>query len=147
MTILLTIRSNIIRNKIIVGFLLVTILDGCSTLRDSLFMGAGTGAATGGIIGNQQPGDRTENTIKGAVIGGVVGGLASYFIHGALEKRDDSVRRETLMNLEHYDVLGLDGVKASAAKPNGQCYETRDVDGRSVSVPCQYLDPDSGRPQ
>ena len=113
-------------------------------MRDSLILGAGTGAVVGGIAGNQMSGDRSENAIKGAVIGGVAAGLASYVIHGALEKRDASVRRETLMNLEHYDVLGFDGVSSkSDSDRNGKCFTTQEVDGRIMSIPCDLVNDSS----
>lgn len=115
-------------------------MSGCSTLRDSLILGAGTGVVVGGIAGGQMSGDRGENAIKGAVIGGVAAGLASYVIHEALEKRDASVRRETLMNLEHYDVLGFDGLNASPDRDrSGKCFTTQEVDGRIMSIPCDLV--------
>ncbi len=115
-------------------------MNGCSTLRESLILGAGTGLVVGGIAGDQSSGDRDENTIKGAVIGGVAAGLASYVIHGALEKRDANVRRETLMNLEHYDVLGFEGLSAnSRGDRSGKCYTTQEVDGRIMSIPCDLV--------
>ncbi len=101
-------------------------------------MGASSGAVAGGIAGHQLDGDKTENAIKGAVIGGVVFGLASYLIHGALEKRDANVRRETLMNLEHYDVLGFENLNSKPVD-SGKCYTTREVDGRMVSIPCSIV--------
>ena len=95
----------------------------------------------GGIAGHQSPGDRSEDTIKGVVIGGIVGGLASYMIHGSLEKRDANVRRETLMNLEQYDVLGFEGVSAShsSGEHGGKCFTTQEVDGRLMSIPCDLV--------
>lgn len=111
-------------------------MNGCSTLRESLILGAGAGAVVGGIAGGQNAGDRGENAIKGAVIGGVVAGLASYVIHGAIEKRDANVRRETLMNLEHYDVLGFEGLNANRS---GKCFTTQEVDGRIMSIPCDLV--------
>lgn len=116
------------------------ILNGCSTLRDSLILGAGTGVVVGAVAGNQIEGDKSENAIKGAVIGGVVFGLASYLIHGSLEKRDANVRRETLMNLEHYEVLGFEGLNSNMSEPNsGKCFTTKEVDGRVVSIPCNLV--------
>lgn len=109
-------------------------------MRESLILGAGSGAVVGGIVGSQGSGDRSENAIQGAVIGGVAAGLASYFIHGALEKRDANVRRETLMNLEHYDVLGFEGLNVNPNKSqNGKCFTTQEVDGRIMSVPCDLV--------
>lgn len=126
--------------------LLTALMSGCATLRDSLIVGASTGAVAGAIAGNQSPGDRDENTLKGAVIGGVVGGIASYIIHGSLESRDARVRKETLLNLEKFDVMGrdnIDGTSRASPNKNGKCYITHDVDGRLMSVPCRYVD-DSG---
>lgn len=129
------------------GLILCNVLfTGCSTLRDSLVLGAGTGAVMGGIAGNQSPGNREENTIKGAVLGGIVGGVASYLIHGSLESRDTRVRKETLLNLEKFDVMGrgnLDFNNRSTSGKSGKCYTTHDVDGRLMSIPCRYVE-DSG---
>lgn len=121
----------------------MTLLQGCSTLRDSLILGSVSGAAVGGIAGSQIDGDHGENALKGAVIGGVVGGLASYLIHGSLESRDARVRRETLFNLEKYDVLGRENVSPTRSTQKDKCYTTREVDGRQVSIPCRYVE-DSG---
>ena len=128
------------------GIVAILILNGCSTLRDSIVLGAGTGIVTGAVIGAQSDGDKSENSIKGAVIGGVVGGLASYLIHGSLEKRDSEVRRDTLLNLEHYEVLGFEnaGSNNQNKERNGKCYQTREVDGRMVSVPCYLVDDAQG---
>lgn len=126
--------------------LTVILMTGCSTLRDSLVLGAGTGAVMGGIAGNQSSGDREENTIKGAVIGGIVGGIASYLIHGSLESRDTRVRKETLLNLEKFDVMGRGNLNFNNHSTNskgGKCYTTHDVDGRLMSIPCRYVE-DSG---
>lgn len=121
----------------------MTILSGCSTLRESLVFGSVSGAAIGGVVGNQVDGDHGENALKGAVIGGVVGGLASYLIHGSLESRDARVRRETLFNLEKYDVLGRENVSIPRTNQKDKCFTTREVDGRQVSIPCRYVE-DSG---
>ena len=116
------------------------ILNGCSTLRESLILGAGTGLLVGGIAGGQSSGDRTENAIKGALIGSAVSGLASYMIHGSLEKRDANVRRETLMNLEHYDVMGFEGLNSNSSRGrSGSCFTTQEVDGRLISIPCDLV--------
>ena len=124
-------------------------LAGCSTLRDSLVLGAGSGVVVGGILGNQSSGNRSENTIKGAVIGGVVGGIGSYLIHGALESRDSRVRKETLLNLEKFDVMGRETSTfrgRTSSDKGDNCFTTHDVDGRFVSIPCRYLE-DSGESQ
>lgn len=122
------------------GILIIMFQSGCATLKDSLIVGAGSGAVVGGAAGAQSDGDRGENTIKGAVIGGVLGGLTSYLIHGSLEKRDANVRRETLMNLEHYEVMGYDNVTPISTKSSdSKCYTTQEVDGRLVSIPCRLV--------
>ena len=98
----------------------------------------------GGIAGNQSPGqDKSENVLKGAVIGGIVGGIASYAIHGSLESRDAKIRRDTLLNLEKYDVLGREGIAPPDTSSNSKgdkCYTNREVDGRLMSIPCRYID-------
>ena len=124
--------------RIYVGFILGISTMGCSTLKDSLILGATSGTVVGGVVGNQSVGDKSENVIKGAVIGGVVFGIASYLIHDSLEQRDANVRRETLMNLEHYDVLGFENLK-SKPSDSGKCFTTREVDGRMVSIPCSIV--------
>lgn len=119
--------------------MLVLTLNGCATLRDSLILGTGSGAVIGGVIGSQARGDKSENAIKGAVIGGAVLGLASYVIHNSLEKRDERVRRETLFNLDHYEVMGFDGQRVFSSEGrarSGKCFTTKEVDGRVVSIPC-----------
>lgn len=121
---------------------MVVTLQGCATLKDSLILGAGTGLIVGGIAGNQSDGDKSENVLKGAVIGGVVGGLASYFIHGSLESRDARVRKDTVLNLEKFDVMGRDTTSITGTKSSGsgdKCFATREVDGRDVLIPCRYL--------
>lgn len=125
-----------------IGFVGAGLLVGCSTLKDSVILSAGTGLLIGAVAGAQAPGDRGENSLKGGVLGGVLVGFAGYAIHQSLEKRDDRVRRETLMNLEHYEVLGFDKKRAEMSPMNdGRCYTSQEVDGRIVSIPCRYLQP------
>jgi Glycine zipper 2TM domain len=135
-------KGDFITKNLFGGFLLVICLTSCATLRDSLIIGAGTGAVVCGVAGGQIDGDRSENAIKGAVIGGIVGGITSYLIHGSLESRDARVRKETLLSLERYDVIGREGVikNESGSKPSDRCFTTREVDGRLVSIPCRYVD-------
>jgi hypothetical protein len=136
-------KGDFIVRYILVGFCSVLVLTSCATLKDSLILGAGTGAVVGGIAGSQVKGNKDENAITGAVLGGVVGGLASYMIHGSLESRDARIRKETLLNLEKFDVLGRDAVGGSSSRASdtgGKCYTTREVDGRLVSIPCRYVD-------
>lgn len=126
-------------DRIFFWLLSVVILSGCSSSRDSVILGVGTGAASGGVVGSQVKTDRGENAIKGALIGGIVGGVASYIIHGSLESRDERVRKETLLSLEKFDVMGR-GERSESAVNGDKCHTTREVDGRLVSIPCRYVD-------
>jgi hypothetical protein len=111
-----------------------------------VILGAGTGVVVGGVAGGLVKGDTGENALKGAVLGAVVGGLASYAIHEALESRDERVRKDTLMNLEKYDVMGRTSGSADGSEPShkDKCFTTQEVDGRVSSIPCRYLDNDGG---
>lgn len=130
-----------INKNIIAGIMFAISITGCASLKESLILGASSGATVGGIAGAQTPVDQSENTIKGAVLGGVIGGLFSYILHGSLEKRDAKVRRESLMNLEHFDVMGYENINGNTDKSQGssKCYTTQEVDGRLVSVPCSLV--------
>lgn len=77
----------------------------CSTIKKSFVFGTGTGAAAGAIgasmLANNNKG---QAALQGALVGGAIGGLASYFIHKGIDKRDERIRRETLFNLEKFNV-------------------------------------------
>lgn len=95
-------------------------LIGCSTMRESLVVGAGSGAATG-AIGAASIADKNKGqaAVQGALIGGLIGGVASYFLHKGLDKRDQRVRRETLFNLEKFDVSSPMGRSGSSSYGHG----------------------------
>ncbi len=76
------------------------ILTSCATMSDSLILGIGSGAAAGAVVSNRGQGDQGT----GAAIGAVVGGLSAYLIHKGVEKREEKIRRETLLNLDKFDV-------------------------------------------
>lgn len=78
----------------------------CSTLRESVTLGAGTGAIAGGATGALTGKDHSKGALLGLGIGALVGGIASYFIHGGLKDRDNKTRKETLFNLEKHGVFG-----------------------------------------
>lgn len=105
-------------------------------MKESLILGVTSGAAIGAVAGTNTNGDRDENAIKGAVLGGVFGAIASYFTHEALESRDEKVRRDTLMNLENYDVLGVPKIRRTSPQSPDRCRTTRKVDGKLVSIRC-----------
>lgn len=76
------------------------ILTSCASMSDSLILGIGSGAAAGAIVSHQGQGDQGTGT----AIGAVVGGLSAYLIHKGVEKREEKIRRETLLNLDKFDV-------------------------------------------
>lgn len=78
----------------------------CSTTRKSIAFGVGTGAVSGATIGAMTNKDHSQGALIGLGIGALVGGIASYFIHGSLEDRDNKTRKETLFNLEKHGVFG-----------------------------------------
>ena len=79
-------------------------------MKQSLLLGVATGAATGAIINHSIDRDNSSAATNGALAGAVVGLAASYFIHDGLENRDSRVRRETLLNLDKFNVfLCVDG--------------------------------------
>ena len=73
-------------NILVMAMLMVSMV-GCSTMRESLIVGAGTGAATG-AIGASSFADRNKGqaALQGALIGGAIGGIASYFVSGILTR-------------------------------------------------------------
>jgi hypothetical protein len=78
----------------------------CSTTRKSIAIGVGTGAVSGATIGAMTNKDHGQGALLGLGIGALVGGIASYFIHGGLEDRDNETRKDTLFNLEKHGVFG-----------------------------------------
>jgi len=86
-------------------FILIGLLVGCSTMRNSISVGIGSGAFAGAVSGAAfTDGNKGKAAFQGALIGGAIGGIASYFIHGSLQKRDENIRRETLFNLDKFNV-------------------------------------------
>lgn len=108
---------------IAIGFLL-----GCSSMEKSVSLGVASGAAAGTGFGLAIGGeDRTKSTLISAGVGALLGGITSYVIHGSLDKRDDTVRRDTLFNLESH---GITRAKATRAKLSdvGEMITSPDVD-------------------
>lgn len=88
-------------------------------MTESLLLGLGTGAVGGVVISNQSGGGSSEKVGTGAAIGAAVGGLSAYFIHKGMEKRDERLRRETLLNLEKYDVSAPQRLSPTAPAHGG----------------------------
>ena len=109
---------------------------GCSTMRESLIVGAGTGAATGAIGAYALSyWNKGQAAFQGALIGGAVGGIASYFLHKELEQRDDRTRRDTLFNLEKFNVSAPSSYQSSTA--NGPGLTVPRVDAQWVDTQVQ----------
>ncbi|MCT4642793.1 MAG: glycine zipper domain-containing protein [Bacteriovoracaceae bacterium] len=91
--------------KIFLILTLSTVIVSCSTISRSSWTGAGLGAVTGAALGHSL---NRENKGKGALVGaalsGLIGAGIGYLTHKGLEKRDERVRKETLFNLDKYDV-------------------------------------------
>ena len=69
-------------------------------MSDSLVLGIGTGAIVGATVAPSGQSD----TGSGAAVGAAIGGLSAYLIHKGIEKREEKIRRDTLLNLEKFDV-------------------------------------------
>lgn len=81
-------KSQTLKNKIVMILTLTALIlqTGCSTMGKSVGLGtaigAGTGAALGGIVDPGKHGQyRTRNVIIGAGLGAIAGGLTSAAIH------------------------------------------------------------------
>lgn len=85
--------------------LILSFVTGCSTLDQTVMSGAGIGAATGAVIGfSTAQTDKYKNAAIGSLTGALISGVFSYFLHKNIEQRDEKIRRETLFNLDKYDV-------------------------------------------
>ncbi len=94
--------------SIVAALVMALIGTSCSTMKESLTVGIGSGLATGASAGALlYRNNKSKYALKGALIGGAIGGIASYFIHKALGKRDSNLRTKTLLNLEKYNVNNI----------------------------------------
>lgn len=90
--------------KVVAG-MMVVMLSGCATLRDSLIVGGVSGATSGALVGTAiHQENNGSGALIGAAVGLAVGGISSYFIHKGLENRDSHVRKDTLFGLEKFGV-------------------------------------------
>jgi hypothetical protein len=118
---------------------------GCASTRDSILTGVGAGAVTGFVLGPVVDHGSHEARLGGALIGAAVGGIAGYFIHKGLDDRDAAVRKETLFNLDKYNVSrpsggsgGGDGEYGIAAPGvDTECFETEVKGDKLVQAHCE----------
>ncbi len=101
-------RRSFIKNRYLSLLLILVItFSGCSSTSKSTLLGLGTGVtigfATGAYFSQQQ---RNKNALIGSLTFGLIGATIGYFSHKKLEKRDQKIRRETLLNLEEFGVSG-----------------------------------------
>ena len=71
------------------------------------------------------------------MIGGAIGGVASYFLHNILEQRDDRTRRDTLFNLEKFNVSAPSKYQAAPNSTNGPGLTVPRVDAQWVETQVQ----------
>jgi len=92
-------------------------------MSDSLILGIGSGAAVGAAISPQEQHDRGKN----AAIGAAVGGLSAYLIHKGIKKREEKIRRETLLNLDKFDVSKPTTTNPTSIPTSGGHFLTKPV--------------------
>ncbi len=130
-------------NKLV--WIVVIPMMGCTTMKESLLLGAVSGAATGAAINNSVDRDNPNAATNGALAGVVVGLAASYFIHEGLEKRDSRVRRETLLNLDKFNVShpavqeSDEDFYVTAPKVETQCFDSDVRGNKLIEAHCESV--------
>lgn len=71
------------------------------SMASGFISGAAAGGATAFAVDKKRD---PQMPVMGALIGGVTGAISAYFIHEHIEKRDAKTRRDTLFNLDKFDV-------------------------------------------
>ncbi len=115
---------------------------GCASMKQSLVAGAAAGAVTGLVLGPVVDRSGSDAKLGGALIGAAVGGIAAYFIHDGIENRDARIRKETLFNLDKFNVSrptsGMESEYGIAA-PNieTECFDTEVRGTKLVQAHCE----------
>ena len=125
----------------------VVSLMGCATMKQSLLLGVATGATTGALINHSVDRDNPSAATNGAIGGAVVGLAASYFIHDGLESRDAKVRRETLLNLDKFNVshppvdsgASDDDYYVTSPKVETQCFDSDVRGNKLIEAHCESV--------
>ena len=117
-------------------------LSGCATVKESVLTGIATGAVTGLVLGPLIDSSAPDAKAGGAVIGAVVGGISAYIIHNGMEERDARIRKETLFNLDKYNVShprGNTDYEFGIATPGveTECFNTEVKGDKLVQAHCE----------
>ena len=111
-------------------------------MKESIVTGVAAGAVTGLVLGPAIDRKGPDAAVGGALIGAAVGGIASYFIQKSLDDRDAKVRKETLFNLDKFNVsrpnANMDyeyGIAAPGVET--ECFDTEVKSGKLVQAHCE----------
>lgn len=116
---------------------------GCASMKQSLVTGAATGTVAGILLGPAVSRSGSDARLGGALIGAAVGGVAAYFIHEGMESRDARIRKETLFNLDKFNVSRPSGSGMESeygiAAPNieTECFDTEVRGSKLVQAHCE----------
>ena len=95
---------------------------GCASREKTVALGVSLGVVVGGANGAALfPINTGKGMVKGAVIGGFAGGIVGWMIHKGLKKRDEKIRRKTLLDMNRHEVInppdGTSGGNPALTKP------------------------------
>ncbi|HXH74080.1 MAG TPA: hypothetical protein VNJ08_03900 [Bacteriovoracaceae bacterium] len=134
-----------LKNKFVMALTLSALLvqTGCSTLGKSVGLGtaigAGTGAALGGIVDSGKNGQyRTRNVIIGAGIGAIAGGFTGSAIHENNE-RDKELAYLKGKESQKKSVQGKTAPNLQQPKVEAQWIESKVVGNRYVEGHFEYI--------
>lgn len=132
-----------LKNKILCMAVLPLI--GCTTMKESLLLGTLSGATVGAIVNSNMDRDHENSSQSGALVGAIIGLTSSYFIHESLEKRDSRIRRETLLNLDRFNVSHPkvdpedDDFYVSSPKVETQCFDSDVRGNKLIEAHCESV--------